>query len=168
MIDSCRHREREREHIQEAIALVGAMGLDAVHTHLAAALTSLQLDDPEGEHERGHASPPPPNVFEVAALEVGVMDEATQQPTPGELLEVLELVQAGTALLLGAKRSHNWQITHWAEDVAEEAEALLHTLITAEEGESQQGGLANLRNLLEGGMPTQRGGGSTRTHHAPR
>ena len=46
-----------------------------------------------------------------------------------------------TALLLGAKRSHNWQITHWAEDAAEQAEALLHTLITAEEGESKQGGL---------------------------
>ena len=91
------------EHIQEAMALVGAIGLDAVHTHLAAALTSLQLDDPEGEHERGHASPPPPNTFEIAASVVGVMDEATQQPTPGELLEVLELVQAGT----GAKRSHN-------------------------------------------------------------
>ena len=80
------------------MALVGAIGLDAVHTHLAAALTSLQLDDPE---ERGHASPPPPNTFEIAALVVGVMDEATQQPTPGKLLEVL--VQAGT----GAKRSHN-------------------------------------------------------------
>ena len=36
------------------MALVGAMGLDAVHTHLAAALTSLQLDDPEGEHESPH------------------------------------------------------------------------------------------------------------------
>ena len=39
-----------------------------------------------GEHERGQTSPPPPNAF-VAALVAGVMDEASQQPTPGKLLE---------------------------------------------------------------------------------
>ena len=37
----------------------------------------------------------------------------------------LELVQAGSALLIRGKRSYNWQATHWATDAAEEALALL-------------------------------------------
>ena len=65
---------------KEAMALVGA-----IYTHLAAALT-----------------PPPPNAFEIAALVAGVMDETSAgPPTSGELLELLELVQARTALLNG-------------------------------------------------------------------
>ncbi|CAE7351823.1 unnamed protein product [Symbiodinium sp. CCMP2592] len=44
--------------------------------------------------ERGSTGGPPPNAFEIAALVAGVMDEAPQPPTTGELLEILELVQA--------------------------------------------------------------------------
>ena len=42
-----------------------------------------------------------------------------------ELLELLELVQAGMALLTRGRRNYNWQVTHWATDAAEEALALL-------------------------------------------
>ena len=159
--------QQQKTTSRKPCCLVGAIGLDAVYTHLAAALTSLQLDDPEGDYERGRPSPPPPNAFEIAALVAGVMDEAAEQPTPGKLLEVLELVQAAD-LAGSSSEATIGKITHWAEDAAEEAEALLHTLIT--EGGARQGGsLANLRQPAPrgGGVPTRRGSRSASTHHTP-
>ena len=52
---------------------------------------------------------------------VGILDERAQR---------MELTQSGQALLWGGKRSSNWQRTHDATDAAEDAEAMLHTLIT--------------------------------------
>ena len=43
---------------------------------------------------------------------------------------MMELTQSGQALLWGGKRSSNWQRTHDATDATEDAEAMLHTLIT--------------------------------------
>ena len=129
--------QQQKTTSRKPCCLVGAIGLDAVYTHLAAALTSLQLDDPEGDYERGRPSPPPPNAFEIAALVAGVMDEAAEQPTPGKLLEVLELVQAAD-LAGSSSEATIGKITHWAEDAAEEAEALLHTLITEGGGEARR------------------------------
>ena len=54
------------------------------------------------------------NAFEIAALTVGVMEESAQAgdpPSTVELLELLELVQAGMALLTRGRRSYNWQVT---------------------------------------------------------
>ena len=76
-----------------------------------------------------------------------------------------------------ARRSHNWQITHWAEDAAEEAEALLHMLITME-GDAREGGEPReppqpARRSCPGGhragrrIPAQRGGRSTGPEDSP-
>ncbi|OLP91631.1 hypothetical protein AK812_SmicGene26645 [Symbiodinium microadriaticum] len=108
--------------------------------------------------ERGRPLPTP-NAFEIAALTVGIMEESEQQgepPSMAELLELLELVQAGMALLTRGRHSYNWQVTHWATDAAEEALALL-TVATATDhaGELQQvqpdvgDTLPRLRNLLD-------------------
>ena len=102
---------------------------------------------------------PTPNAFEIAALTVGIMEESAQQgepPSMAELLELLELVQAGMALLTRGRHSYNWQVTHWATDAAEEALVLL-TVATATDhvGELQQAqpdvgdALPRLRNLLD-------------------
>ena len=87
------------------------------------------------------------------------MEESAQQgepPSMAELLELLELVQAGMALLARGRHSYNWQVTHWATDAAKEALALL-TVATATDhvGELQRAQLdvgdmlPKLRNLLD-------------------
>ncbi|CAE6916193.1 unnamed protein product, partial [Symbiodinium sp. KB8] len=102
---------------------------------------------------------PTPNAFEIAALTAGIMEESSQQgepPSMAELLEVLELVQAGMALLTRGRHSYNWQVTHWATDAAEEALALL-SVATATDDPSELGRtppqlgdlLPRLRNLLD-------------------
>ena len=73
-----------------------------------------------------------------------------------EMLELLELVQAGMALLTQGRHSYNWQVTHWATDAAEEALALL-TVATATDNPNELGEaspqvgdiLPRLRNLLD-------------------
>ena len=121
------------DHIQEAMLLEGAIGLDAIYTHLAAALTSLQLDDRGGDYERGRASPPPPNALEIAAL----VDRRR-----GSCRKSWSWFRWG---LLGAKRSNRVL----GRKCGRRGGSTLHTLITAAGGGRQGGSLANLRNLLE-------------------
>ena len=94
-----------------------------------------------------------------SALAVGIMEESSQggdPPPMAELLELLELVQAGMALLTRGRHSCNWQVTNWATDAAEEALALL-TVATATnhsaelaQAEPDVGDmLPRLRNLLD-------------------
>ncbi|CAE7934152.1 pol, partial [Symbiodinium necroappetens] len=110
------------ELITEAMGLANDVGMRGVVDYLAAAATRLsQLHTIRVRGTNRTGTPlPTPNAFEIAALTVGVMEESNQhgeQPSMAELLELLELVQAGMA--------YNWQVTHWATDAAEEALALL-------------------------------------------
>ena len=137
------------------------VGMPGVVDYLSAAatrLSQLHLIRRPGTN-RGGRPLPTPNAFEIAALTVGVMEESAQQgepPSMAEMLELLELVQAGMALLTRGRHSYNWQVTHWATDAAEEALALL-TVATATDhaGELQRAQpdvgdtLPRLRNLLD-------------------
>ena len=150
------------ELITEAMGLADDVGIPGVVDYLAAAatrLSQLHTKRTRGTNRRGKPLPTP-NAFEIAALTVGIMEESSQQgelPSMAELLEVLELVQAGMALLTRGRHSYNWQVTHWATDAAEEALALL-SVATATDDPSelgrtppQLGGdlLPRLRNLLD-------------------
>ena len=147
--------------ITEAMGMANDVGMPGVVDYLSAAATRLSqvhLVRRPGTN-RGGRPLPTPNAFEIAALTVGIMEESEQQgepPSMAELLELLELVQAGMALLTRGRHSYNWQVTHWATDAAEEALALL-TVATAtgHVGELQQVQpdvgdiLPRLRNLLD-------------------
>ncbi|CAE7573834.1 ABCB1 [Symbiodinium necroappetens] len=147
--------------ITEAMGVANDVGMPGVVDYLSAAATRLSqvhLVRRPGTN-RGGRPLPTPNAFEIAALTVGIMEESEQQgepPSMAELLELLELVQAGMALLTRGRHSYNWQVTHWATDAAEEALALL-TVATATDhvGELQQvqpdvgDTLPRLRNLLD-------------------
>ena len=147
--------------ITEAMGMANDVGMPGVVDYLSAAATRLSqvhLVRRQGTN-RGGRPLPTPNAFEIAALTVGIMEESAQQgepPSMAELLELLELVQAGMALLTRGRHSYNWQVTHWATDAAEEALALL-TVATATDhvGELQQAQpdvgdtLPRLRNLLD-------------------
>ena len=147
--------------ITEAMGMANDVGMPGVVDYLSAAATRLaqiHLVRRPGTN-RGGRPLPTPNAFEIAALTVGIMEESAQQgepPSMAELLELLELVQAGMALLTRGRHSYNWQVTHWATDAAEEALALL-TVATATDhvGELQQtqpdvgDTLPRLRNLLD-------------------
>ena len=147
--------------ITEAMGMANDVGMPGVVDYLSAAATRLSqvhLVRRPGTN-RGGRPLPTPNAFEIAALTVGIMEESAQQgepPSMAELLELLELVQAGMALLTRGRHSYNWQVTHWATDAAEEALALL-TVATATDhvGELQQtqpdvgDTLPRLRNLLD-------------------
>ncbi|CAE7938916.1 pol, partial [Symbiodinium necroappetens] len=149
------------ELITEAMGLANDVGMPGVVDYLAAAATRLsQLHTirTKGTNRRGTPLPTP-NAFEIAALTVGVMEESSQpgeQPSMAEMLELLELVQAGMALLTRGRHSYNWQVTHWATDAAEEALALL-SVATATDNPNELGGappqvgdiLPRLRNLLD-------------------
>ena len=116
--------------ITEAMGVANDVGMPGVVDYLSAAATRLSqvhLVRRPGTN-RGGRPLPTPNAFEIAALTVGIMEESAQQgepPSMAELLELLELVQAGMALLTRGRHSYNWQVTHWATDAAEEALALL-------------------------------------------
>ena len=152
------------ELITEAMGLANDVGIPGVVDYLAAAatrLSQLHTKRTKGTNRRGKPLPTP-NAFEIAALTVGIMEESSQQgelPSMAELLEVLELVQAGMALLTRGRHSYNWQVTHWATDAAEEALAALALLsvATATDDPSELGRtppqlgdlLPRLRNLLD-------------------
>ena len=91
----------------------------------------------------GRPPPPTPNSFQIAALVVGLMvDRVTLGggvPDKGELLEVQDLLQAGQQLLLGGRRSGDWQRTHHATDAAEEAEATLQATMQTRGSATTQG-----------------------------
>ncbi|CAE7584118.1 ABCB1, partial [Symbiodinium sp. KB8] len=147
--------------ITEAMGMANDVGMPGVVDYFSASATRLSqvhLVRRRGTN-RGGRPLPTPNAFEIAALTVGIMEESEQQgepPSMAELLELLELVQAGMALLTRGRHSYNWQVTHWATDAAEEALALL-TVATATDhvGELQQvqpdvgDTLPRLRNLLD-------------------
>ncbi|OLP96323.1 hypothetical protein AK812_SmicGene21460 [Symbiodinium microadriaticum] len=147
--------------ITEAMGLADDVGIPGVVDYLAATatrLSQLHTKRTRGTNRRGKPLPTP-NAFEIAALTVGIMEASSQQgelPSMAELLEVLELVQAGMALLTRGRHSYNWQVTHWATDAAEEALALL-SVATATDDPSELGRtppqlgdlLPRLRNLLE-------------------
>ena len=79
------------------------VGMPGVVDYLSAAatrLSQLHLIQRPGTN-RGGRPLPTPHAFEIAALTVGVMEESAQQgepPSMAEMLELLELVQAGMAL----------------------------------------------------------------------
>ena len=147
--------------ITEAMGLADDVGIPGVVDYLAATatrLSQLHTKRTRGTNRRGKPLPTP-NAFEIAALTVGIMEASSQQgelPSMAELLEVLELVQAGMALLTRGRHSYNWQVTHWATDAAEEALALL-SVATATDDPSELGRtppqlgdlLPRLRNLLD-------------------
>ncbi|CAE7948409.1 pol [Symbiodinium sp. KB8] len=122
------------ELITEAMGLADDVGIPGVVDYLAAAATNRCAHG--GDHGR--------------------KQPAAEQPSMAELLEVLELVQAGMALLTRGRHSYNWQVTHWATDAAEEALALL-SVATATDDPNELGRtppqlgdlLPRLRNLLD-------------------
>ncbi|CAE7220954.1 unnamed protein product [Symbiodinium necroappetens] len=89
--------------ITEAMGMANDVGMPGVVDYLSAAatrLSQLHLIRRPGTN-RGGRPLPTPNAFEIAALTVGVMEESAQQgepPSMAEMLELLELVQAGMAL----------------------------------------------------------------------
>ena len=92
--------------------LANDVGVPGVVDYLSAAatrLSQLHVARKPGTN-RGGRPLPTPNAFEIAALTVGIMEESSQQgeqPSMAELLELLELVQAGLALLTRGRHSYN-------------------------------------------------------------